>query len=418
MNASYSTQRSKDFERPTHDQQESEIRSYVDKVLTSCFKEEGNHRGGSSSGLNSSSTSSSSFYFMNRKRRTTGNKVFCGMHAISMTKNVLEVENFRSNDFITLKTDGWMYQVVISPHGIFAVGRDDRVVQLREEVATLVREQLTKGSMLAETVVDLEVIPLKDHPEGYDYLFAIFELLMFQGNSYVNKPMSTRLSILQNYVVLHDDRSFDKRTMESNSSCCDITNAKKPLVLMKVYYTLKEIHQLELRLKEINWAGCDGIMAAKRDMNYIPHTSRQLVKWKSSERNTVDFRVSVTKVDRLRVSIEYKLVDEQRKDVVYASKVVRCENEEQVTGILKKNNTIQECRWNSSQNIWVFCKTRKDKSNPNPLEIAKNIIVSIKENLTTKEIEEYINEKEEKEKKLASKTPFTPLYNTTTTTTS
>ena len=120
----------------------------------------------------------------------------------------------------------------------------------------------------------------------------------------------------------------------------------------------------------INDNSCDGLVFTPKRTSYRLGRNNNLIKWKPTERNTVDFSFGgdgkVYCIGEGGTMICYGNVVDVPKDV--------------------QAESVIECLADFNRDLWVFYRVRHDKTNPNAQWIVDNIIQSIKDNITTDEL--------------------------------
>lgn len=114
------------------------------------------------------------------------------------------------------------------------------------------------------------------------------------------------------------------------------------------------------------------IQPVKRE--YTPFTTHLLLKWKPPELNSLDFLI--------KCGVDAGFGKVPRKFAMlfvtsHGQLMPFCEMKYS-KDLEEYNNQIIECSWDPKLSGWHFMRVRTDKSNPNHISVANNVIESIK----------------------------------------
>ncbi|KAF7682412.1 mRNA-capping enzyme subunit alpha [Astathelohania contejeani] len=208
-------------------------------------------------------------------------------------------------------------------------------------------------------------------------VFSIFDTLIYNGKNYQSEKLIDRLGIAN---------KFQKElcTYWSQISPPFKITVKQMYKSYGFYQVYKEAYKLH--------HGNDGLIFTPVNNKYIPFSNEmKIYKWKPPHLNTVDFLLCP-----LNSGI-YKLqcYGKQGSLITFDYFIPEEDNSEY-------NNSIGEFFFDEKRETcdvmddysiyegsWSLLKIRRDKTTPNSFKIVNNILISIKENLTFKDLEKY-----------------------------
>lgn len=209
------------------------------------------------------------------------------------------------------------------------------------------------------------------------FIFAIFDTLMFNNTNVMEKTLLERLQYASKFA-------FAVRPCH-----------KFKITVKKMYksYGFCEVYKDIPKLNHKN----DGMIFTPIDLPYIPGRCDMLLKWKPADLNTIDFRL----VKHKTIDFMYNLmcIKGKNREVFFD---FYFDTEMEITD--RYDNLIGEFCFDCNTELfdpidfshykggWVLHKIRTDKETPNSLKVAINVLQSIKENISYKDLEKYFFE--------------------------
>ncbi|ULU10947.1 hypothetical protein L3Y34_014870 [Caenorhabditis briggsae] len=287
---------------------------------------------------------------------------FPGLQPVSLSRdniNCFEKEPY----MVSWKADGMRYIVYINDGEVYAFDRDNEVFEI--DNLDFVNND---GSPLKGTVVDTEVIIdkveehgiLRDHPR-----MLIYDVMRIGGFNVMKEPFSKRFKIISTEIIDKRDAGFRSGKLRRERQTMSVRR--------KDFYVLETTWKLFER-KFVKNVGheIDGLIFQPTDRQYETGRCDKVLKWKPPSHNSVDFLLKITKVCREGMLPEWTghlFVQNQREPFgsmkataslrQYDGKIIEC--------TLKVNERGQATEW-------VFMRERTDKSLPNGLRTAQNVL--------------------------------------------
>ncbi|XP_050362183.1 mRNA-capping enzyme [Nymphalis io] len=296
---------------------------------------------------------------------------FPGLQPVSM-----DVENIKLLSQIpyrvSWKADGVRYMMLIDG--------DDKVYLLDRDNCVFKANNLhffhrKTNEPLKDTLLDGEMVV--DNEKGVTKVrYLCYDIIRFD-NINVGKAnfYPTREQCIDCEIVKPRDRAIESGRIDKDNEpfrvglkhFWDVTMAKD-LLGEKFAKTLK--HEP------------DGLIFQPSEKPYAFGACQNVLKWKPSEMNSIDFKLRVVKEDRVGMISKWKGELLVGHDVIYA--------EIKVSSAIKKlNGKIIECKYEN--NKWVFMRERTDKSFPNSFETAEAVLKSIKYPVTKEKLLKFID---------------------------
>ncbi|KAG1168626.1 hypothetical protein G6F70_009028 [Rhizopus microsporus] len=232
-----------------------------------------------------------------------------------------------------------------------------------------------ENEYLKDTLMDGElVLDIDDKKKTWRYL--IFDLMVVNGLSIVQRSFNTRLGMLQQDVI-----------QPLNMGLRNLTETDRPpfsveLKKMERSYGLHLVFDQIPKLKHKT----DGIIWTPVKYPYTSGTCQKLLKWKPPESNTVDFRIAarwskehkpIYSIEVLSHGVTYKFYDHFQPEPALATEYdPNCEVtivEQGYAPTVRKGG-------------WRFVRFRDDKGIANDENVVKKILNSIKDGVTKEQL--------------------------------
>lgn len=292
---------------------------------------------------------------------------FAGAQPVSMTLENIKLLCQKSYQ-VSWKADGVRYMMLINGKDqVFMIGRDNAVFQV-SNLEFIHRKNL--HDHLTDTVMDGEMI--LDTVNGQSVpRYLIYDIILFSGQPVGDCDFLTRLSCIKKEIIGPRHEKMRQGLLDRNKQAFsvrikefwDITVAKE---LIDGQFSKQISHEV------------DGLIFQPASAHPIdPYRSGRnddILKWKPSTLNSVDFRLKIQKVcgeGMLNETVGYLYVG--GFDPPFAQMKV-------TKALQPYNNKIIECTF--EKNSWKFMRERTDKSFPNSYDTAMSVCGSIKHPVT------------------------------------
>ncbi|XP_022820848.1 mRNA-capping enzyme isoform X2 [Spodoptera litura] len=301
---------------------------------------------------------------------TTG---FPGSQPVSMdTANLrkLHEKPYR----VSWKADGVRYMMLIDGEGeVYMLDRDNCVFKVhglqflyRKDLRRHLRNTLLDGEMVIDKVDN------KDIPR-----YLCYDIISFEGvDTGKMEFFPTRLNYIENEIVNPRHQAMKEGIIKKE---------REPFsVRLKQFWELPMARQLlgEKFAKTLSHEP-DGLIFQPSKERYIPGPCEDVLKWKPSNMNSVDFRLKI-------VTETGQGLLPTKRGYLYVGKLDQPFASMKVTKDIKHlDNKIIECTF--EQGRWVFMRERTDKSYPNSYNTATSVCESIRDPVTKEILLEYID---------------------------
>lgn len=298
---------------------------------------------------------------------------FPGCQPVSMTQDNINL--IKENDYmVSWKADGNRYMMLIlNANEMYFFDRNYHVYQvfnltfLKRNSST---EKLQNTLLDGEMVVD--VVNGKRYPR-----YLIYDIVYCDGKDVSHCNFRERINIIFKQVI--QPRENAKRTGQ-------IDRTKEPIgVRIKDFFELKNTYKFfETKFQNSLSHEIDGLIFQPVHLEYISGRCNQVLKWKPPSHNSVDFLLNIveeTRPGRIEKYIGQLFVGGQMHQFAQ----IRVTNE-----LKKYHNRIIECRFNFNKGAWEFMRERTDKSYPNSIRTATNVVNSIRYPITKQFLLDYI----------------------------
>ena len=349
-------------------------------------------------------------------------QVFAGSMPYSMSRRNLEVVR-KDPYYVTEKTDGVRYllYVVRSPQGKKVAVVYDRAKRVKMLKGTeLIAEKLGENTVLDGELVYDSVLK--------ETIFLVFDVLAIDGKTLCELKFNRRLKALETDIKSRCDQINNAiSSMSGNSN----TNGIVRLVLKKFIPKL-QLKQLLDRIKiegiskiyrEISVDGrarqehkTDGLIF-QPDAPYKPFHHNELVKWKYADLCSVDMLVEVNQETDMKIgqtATRPRLYCSASSDSIQDRVYIDCSKRGKEYIGLEKFGTyrlladyedhlnsgrkcIAEVSYDTNVGTWVYSHLRKDKTEPNFIDVVMGVLVEQAEEISIEELEYTILAKNEAE---------------------
>lgn len=302
---------------------------------------------------------------------------FIGSHPVSFTRQSLDI--LISEDYLVCeKSDGVRVMLIVYGSAIFVYDRKCAFFQTKYRLNINVKETY---------FFDGEA-----YKEDGRSVYAIFDCLIFKNENCTKKDLNKRLQRVCEFAqrVVPKSLLYNKAFPASDF----VIIAKQMMKSYGFYQILDEIS----KLKHEN----DGLIFTPVADPYMLMVRTRMFKWKPPHLNTVDFYSVKTARPmewKLYVSVEENQLSGCRTG--YASKMLFFGTYYDLSGELGSEDVITEFSYDSGREIvdltdfttvqggLSLYKVRSDKTMPNNIKTALNVIESIEEGIDEKELRKH-----------------------------
>ncbi|RDY14204.1 mRNA-capping enzyme, partial [Mucuna pruriens] len=347
--------------------------------------------------------------------RTRGHMQFPGSDPVSLNRENLQLLRQRYY-YATWKADGTRYMMLITGDGCYLIDSsfNFRRVQMRfpcrienDGLAEKTHHlTLLDGEMIIDTLPD---------SKKQERRYLIYDLMADNGVSIIERPFHERWKLLEKEVI--EPRNQERFQNRNPYYRYDMEPFR---VRRKAFWLLSTVTKLLNEFIPKLSHDADGLIFQGWDDPYIPRTHEGLLKWKYAYLNSVDFLFEVVLI--MIVSYFFSVNKEKRnswKGIWLHSKdnalliqlharfcrlfssLQLLHSLQMLNGILKSaegldpldfSGKIIECSWDSDKQEWIFKRVRTDKSTPNDSNTYKEVMQSIRNNITQDILLNEINE--------------------------
>ncbi|XP_034827857.1 mRNA-capping enzyme isoform X2 [Maniola hyperantus] len=273
---------------------------------------------------------------------------------------------------VSWKADGVRYMMLIDGKDeVYMIDRDNCVFK----VHNLQFLHNKDDRHLKNTLLDGElVIDKVDGVEKPRYL--CYDIIRFDNINVGKEPFHpVRLHCIENEIIKPRHRAITEGR---------IAKEREPFgVILKGFWDVTMAGQLlDDKFARTLHHEPDGLIFQPSKEPYVPGPCADVLKWKPSNMNSVDFKLKIT-IDTRPGMLPKKIgCLYTGGDTFFATMRV-------TKAIRELNNKIIECK--VENNEWVFMRERTDKSFPNSYNTAKSVFESIKNPVTQEFLLDYID---------------------------
>ena len=293
---------------------------------------------------------------------------FPGSQPVSMDRDNLSYLT-RNHYKVSWKADGTRYMMLIDgPNSIFFADRDHAIFKV-EGMTFLTRKN--EKEHIAGTLLDGEMV-IDEDPVSQQRIprYLVYDIVAFRKDG---QPVpisqcdfSTRLTCIEREIVTG---AREKWAREGK-----INKEQEPFrIRIKQFWDVQSTRTLlgpKFTKKELGHEP-DGLIFQPVNHDYIGGRDYEILKWKPSSHNSVDFKLRIERENRAGMIA---------KDIgkLYVGGFDHPYGEIKVNSVLRAlNNKIIECKWDHDRNCWSFMRERTDKSFPNAYNTAEGVMKSI-----------------------------------------
>ncbi|TRY71531.1 hypothetical protein TCAL_09599 [Tigriopus californicus] len=300
---------------------------------------------------------------------------FPGSQPVSMDR--VNVRNLEEMPYkVSWKADGTRYMMLIDGlDRVFFADRDHCIFQV-ENMKFFHRKNRNKH--LENTLVDGEMVIDQDGTKSIPR-YLVYDIVTFENERVGEATFSVRALCI------------DKELIKSRAQYAEeglIDKSQEPFsVRQKDFWPLHDTPKLlgPKFTKEKLGHEPDGLIFQPSKKPYTAGRDDDVLKWKPSTHNSVDFKLVVQKDSRpgmLPTTIGLLYVGGLN---VPFGEMKRLKKE-----VRELNHKIIECTWDAERKEWVFMRERTDKSYPNSFNTAKSVVRSIQEPVTEEFLLDFI----------------------------
>jgi mRNA (guanine-N7-)-methyltransferase len=264
-----------------------------------------------------------------------------------------DLPNLNTKDWaISSKLDGINTWMTLSADGAF----------LHNNIATM---GIPVGSSLItskECIVVGELITI--HQPVLSYRYEIYDVCKMNGEIITNKSYIERLAYLtDSFIANLNKKILEGYTIRKNTSSRLIVNRKK------VFFNGEFKNSIEQALHSYSDLPSDGLIFTP-----IMPTANPPLKWKPPQDLTIDFKIRRNN-DNIKFLpiVMVKTTDKNMPDLFYYKGKTYLINFENTT-LIPDTSLVYECAFNTSSQEFIPRKIRYDKSNPNYVDIATDVM--------------------------------------------
>jgi len=326
-----------------------------------------------------------------QRNRSHAFHLFPGSMPVSLSRR--HFDSIGENYFVSEKTDGIRYMMMVSKGRIFMINRKFEFCHLLDA-----KELRDKLGQKGDVILDGEIVQTLMDP--FPLTFMIFDILKYEGEIVSQHPLPQRLDCVRKVVSSYRDL---EQSLGGNVLPFQLIG--KNLRPMKQFRSIadKIVKKGDKRLYDDQTnRRChltDGFIFTPPGA-YNPCSTENLFKWKYVDMLSVDFQI-LPKKGRLMMACTgdgntkvYCQELDQSGDCYKRVLEIANKNkkpEEANGGVddfrwLEDKPMIVEMTFNASTGLWVFHLERRDKNTPNYISVVFDTLKSIAENITTTDL--------------------------------
>jgi hypothetical protein len=311
---------------------------------------------------------------------------FPGSQPVSFERKHLDKALGERAYYAAEKTDGVRYMLLAASQGAFLVDRkfNFRRVNLHLPRRDNLAEQVTG------TLLDGELVEDHDRQSGVRTLrYLVYDAVSVHNKLLLGESLPMRLLYAHKYAL--SPRALDRAH----------SYAKEPFTVeLKGFFGLPQLRYVFEKVIPALHHENDGIIFTPVAEPYVVGTCHQLLKWKPSHMNTVDFRLLTIYRQR-----EARWQLGAARGTVTEAFAWLSPTREEAEQLVSLDNQIVECYYDPdwpttnytldgrdwttgavAQGGWRYMRPREDKHIPNDVSVVEKVIKSIKDNVTQEEL--------------------------------
>eukprot|EP00095_Tigriopus_kingsejongensis_P004298 maker-scaffold346_size200932-snap-gene-0.7 protein:Tk04298 transcript:maker-scaffold346_size200932-snap-gene-0.7-mRNA-1 annotation:"hypothetical protein CAPTEDRAFT_167250" len=294
-------------------------------------------------------------------------KGFPGAQPVSMDrKNIRKLTEMGYK--VSWKADGMRYMMLIDgPDRVFFADRDNCIFHV-PNMTFLDRKD--SNVHLTNTLLDGEMVIDQDGDKQVPR-FLVYDIVYYKDKNVGDANFSIRGICIEKEII-------QARSQYINQGLID--RSREPFsIRLKQFWPIKDTRTLlgPRFTKESLGHEPDGLVFQPAHKPYKAGRDDDILKWKPSSHNSVDFKLKVERETRPGMLPQTNgLLFVGGLNVPFAT-MPKLKKE-----VRELNNKIIECTWDAEKKQWAFMRERTDKSYPNGFNTAQNVVSSIQEPVT------------------------------------
>jgi len=276
---------------------------------------------------------------------------------------------------VSWKADGTRYMMLIDgPGQVYFADRDNCIFKV--DCLTFM-DRKNPGEHLRDTLVDGEMV-VDEHEGVKTPRYLIYDIIMFKTNEVGKGDFGLR------ELCIHKELIGVRSQLIAEGK---IDKAKESFsVRQKQFWDVADAHKLlgPKFTKESLGHEPDGLIFQPKKKPYLAGRDDDILKWKPSSHNSIDFKLKIFKDDRpgmLATSVGQLFVGGN------PNPAAEIKLTKELRGL---NGKIVECKLDPTTRQWVFMRERTDKSFPNSEKTAKAVFDSIRDPVTESMLLQFI----------------------------
>ena len=294
---------------------------------------------------------------------------------------------------VTWKADGTRYMVLLFSHGTYLIDRAFNVRRVDMRWPRVRSKRFPKGGVHDGTLLDGEmVVDVDPKTQARHRRFYIYDIMALHGQSVVGLPFFSR-----RWRLIEDEVVGPRNKERAQGAGCphDYEAEGKALfaVRRKHFWPVsKSRWVLEEMVKGLGHE-CDGVILQPRDDAYAPHTFYDLLKWKYSSMNSVDFKLKRSPRGAYSLHVQATGRDAGKYggelEPAVEGATVRFGDGLDPESFVGQ---IIECALDpNKENEWVFMRARVDKDTPNAASTFERVMRSIRDGIEEEDFLRYVD---------------------------
>ena len=234
-----------------------------------------------------------------------------------------------------------------------------------------------ESRLIKDTLLDGELVYDKKKNANGEIVsvlyFLVFDCILYEGQPIFKKHYGKRIGYLREFI-LKPFLEYSKTNKQYESALPFQMRLKK----------LESSYNLGLVFEQIekNYHKSDGIIFTKQFYPYEFGTCKEMIKWKPSEENTVDFLVKLNEKQEFIICLYYGQQGHQEISVFHLGT-----DSEKIPEGESIQNKIIECYYDSKwPHFWRFSRFRNDKETANHVSTYHKVMDSIRDNVTKQDV--------------------------------
>ncbi|CAH0726426.1 unnamed protein product, partial [Brenthis ino] len=299
---------------------------------------------------------------------------FPGSQPVSM--DLQNLKNLSKMPYrVSWKADGVRYMMLIDGHNeIYFIDRDNCVFKVN---GISFPHNKDPNRHLRDTLLDGELVLDEEKNGSKQPRYLCYDIIRFENINVGKAPFyPVRLKCIETEIINPRDRAI------SNGM---INKEVEPFrVVLKQFWDLTMAKDLlEEKFARTLKHEPDGLIFQPSQTGYMAGTCPDVLKWKPSDMNSIDFKLKIAKESGLGMLTK-------KVGLLYVGQLTEPFAKMKVSSAIKHlDNKIIECKFENNQ--WVFMRERTDKSYPNSYKTATAVWESIQRPVTKEILLDFID---------------------------